>query len=154
MIVIHCCFADPTFVPLTAKHKKSKATTNNKKTKKEQQTKKPQENLNKENKEVKVENSTSYLRKILSNEAKENEKDQQVAETLNGVNETREKGDVKFLRDHSYFEQLKIENDEQNQVVDESKNMIVDGIVEENVRIFIIFMYSQIIFLFQFDVQF
>lgn len=103
---------------------------------------------------MKVENSTSYLRKILSNEAKENEKDQQVAETLNGVNETREKGDVKFLRDHSYFEQLKIENDEQNQVVDESKNMIVDGIVEENVRIFIIFMYSQIIFLFQFDVQF
>lgn len=97
------------------KHGKPKVGVQNKKHK-IQHLKKPQEIPNKENKLVKLEKSTSYLRKILSNEMnfKEFEKQKRL-ETQNREVETcameaKKKTDLevafKVLGDHSYYEHV------------------------------------------------
>jgi len=66
---------DDTFTAKSINHKNFKTNLQNKKSRM-QQIKKPQEALNKENKDVILEKSTNYLRKILLNDIniKENEK--------------------------------------------------------------------------------
>lgn len=78
-----------------------------------QQIKKPQEMLNKENKDVILEKSTSYLRKILLNDIniKENEKQKcfQKSENKEAHDielKDSEQIDIKVLGDHSYSERL------------------------------------------------
>ncbi|XP_011351884.1 uncharacterized protein LOC105287796 isoform X2 [Ooceraea biroi] len=77
------------------------------------QTKKPQETLNKENKDVISEKSTNYFCKILLNNIniKENGKQKcfqksENKEIYNSELKTCEQMDVKVLGDHSYFERL------------------------------------------------
>ncbi|XP_012148828.2 uncharacterized protein LOC100881441 isoform X1 [Megachile rotundata] len=81
-----------------------------------QQVRKPQETLNKENKNV-IENSTNYLRNILLNDSnfKELDKNKNVekVENLKTLSNSEQKdtdrADFKVLGDHSYSERLKDE---------------------------------------------
>lgn len=78
-----------------------------------QQTKKPQETTNKKSKDVILDKSTNYLRKILLNDIniKENEKQKcfQNSENKEAHNSELKNSDqvnTKVLGDHSYFERL------------------------------------------------
>ncbi|XP_012233055.2 uncharacterized protein [Linepithema humile] len=101
-----------TFIAKSVNHKSLKTNLQSKKNR-VQQTKKPQETLNKENKDVIVEKSTNYFRKILLNDIniKENEKQKcfqklENKETHNSEMKKSEQMDTKVLGDHSYFERL------------------------------------------------
>lgn len=103
---------DDTFTAKSVNHKNLKTNLQNKKSRM-QQTKKPQETLNKENKDVIFEKSTNYLRKILSNDIyiKEIEKQKcfqksESREPHNSGLKNSEQIDYKVLGDHSYFERL------------------------------------------------
>ncbi|XP_061936982.1 uncharacterized protein LOC108001148 isoform X2 [Apis cerana] len=82
-----------------------------------QQSRKPQETLNKENKNIITEKSTNYLRNILLNDStfKELDKNKNVEKVENSkrVNNPEQKDtekiDFKVFGDHSYFERLKDE---------------------------------------------
>ncbi|XP_014478467.1 PREDICTED: zinc finger protein 37-like isoform X2 [Dinoponera quadriceps] len=99
-----------TFTAKSVNYKNLKTNLQNKKSR-VQQTKKPQETLNKENKDVILEKSTNYLRKILLNDIniKEIEKqkcfqkpeNKEVPDLKNS-----DQADFKVLGDHSYFERL------------------------------------------------
>jgi len=106
------------------------------------QTKKPQETLNKENKDVISEKSTNYLCKILLNNIniKENEKQRcfqksENKETYNPELKNCEQMDVKVLGDHSYFERLddKISNNKKISSSVTSTNVLNDATREEKV---------------------
>ncbi|XP_029039932.2 uncharacterized protein LOC114874636 isoform X1 [Osmia bicornis bicornis] len=81
-----------------------------------QQTRKPQEALNKENKNI-IENSTNYLRNILLNDStfKELDKNKNIEKVENSKKlhnseqKDTDRADFKVLGDHSYFERLKDE---------------------------------------------
>lgn len=81
-----------------------------------QQTRKPQEALNKENKNI-IENSTNYLRNILLNDStfKELDKNKNVEKVENSKKlhnseqKDTDRADFKVLGDHSYFERSKEE---------------------------------------------
>ncbi|XP_060819822.1 uncharacterized protein LOC132909179 [Bombus pascuorum] len=82
-----------------------------------QQSRKPQETLNKENKNVITEKSTNYLRNILLNDLTFNELDKkknvEAVENSKKIHNSEQKDtermDFKVLGDHSYFERLKDE---------------------------------------------
>ncbi|XP_043591225.1 uncharacterized protein LOC122571485 [Bombus pyrosoma] len=82
-----------------------------------QQSRKPQETLNKENKNVITEKSTNYLRNILLNDSTFNELDKkknvEAVENSKKIHNSEQKDtermDFKVLGDHSYFERLKDE---------------------------------------------
>lgn len=82
-----------------------------------QQSRKPQETLNKENKDIITEKSTNYLRNILLNDStfKELDKNKNVEKVENSkkVHNSEQKDvermDFKVFGDHSYFERLKDE---------------------------------------------
>ncbi|XP_025990400.1 uncharacterized protein LOC105198277 isoform X2 [Solenopsis invicta] len=101
-----------TFTAISVNHKNFKTNLQNKKSRM-QQIKKPQETLNKENKDVILEKSTNYLRKILLNDIniKENERQKcfQKSENKDAHDselKSSEQVDIKVLGDHSYSERL------------------------------------------------
>lgn len=101
-----------------------------------QQIKKPQETLNKENKDIILEKSTNYLRNILLNDSniKGNEKQKyfqksENKETQNFGLKSSEQMDLKVLRDHSYSERL----DDKMPIKKEiSFNEVSDNIAKED----------------------
>lgn len=106
------------------------------------QAKKPQETLNKENKDVISGKSTNYLCKILLNNIniKENEKQKcfQKAESKEAYNSELkhcEQVDIKVLGDHSYFERLddKVSNKKDISPPVTSNNVLDDATKEEKV---------------------
>ncbi|XP_011154421.1 uncharacterized protein LOC105192174 isoform X2 [Harpegnathos saltator] len=101
-----------TFTARGINHKNLKTNLQNKKSR-IQQTKKPQETLNKENKDVILEKSTNYLRKILLHDINIKEIEKQKCfqkpenkEMHNSDLKNSEQMDYKVLGDHSYFERL------------------------------------------------
>lgn len=127
---------DDTFTAKSIYHKTFKTNVQSKKNRM-QQIKKPQETLNKENKDMILEKSTNYLRKILLNDIniKENEKQKcfQKSESKEAHSELRnsEQIDIKVLGDHSYSERL---NDKMpNNRRETSLNNVHDTTGEENV---------------------
>jgi len=103
-----------------------------------QQTKKPQETTNKKNKDVILEKSTNYLRKILLNDIniKENEKQKcfqnsENKEAHNSKLKNSDQVDTKVLGDHSYFERL--DDKMPNRKGMSSFNNVLDNTRKENV---------------------
>lgn len=130
-------FIDETFTAKSINHKNFKTNLQNKKSRM-LQIKKPQETLNKENKDV-IEKSTNYLYKILLNNIniKENEKHKCLQksvnkETYNSESKHCEQVDVKVLGDHSYSERLddKVPNRKGSPV---TPNVVDDTTREEKV---------------------
>lgn len=134
------CFyviTDDTFIAKSVNHKSLKTNLQNKKSR-VQQTKKPQETLNKENKDVIVEKSTNYFRKILLNDINVKENDKQKCfqksenkETHNSEIKKFEQMDTKVLGDHSYFERL--EDEISNKKEMSSFNNVLDNTTGEHV---------------------
>lgn len=131
---------DDTFTAKSVNYKNLKTNLQSKKNR-IQQTKKPQETLNKENKDVIFEKSTNYLRKILSNDVyiKEGEKQKcfqksENKETPNSELKNCEQVNFKVLGDHSYFERL--DDKTPNRRGMSSLNNVLDNTTgEENVSI-------------------
>ncbi|XP_017876468.1 uncharacterized protein LOC108622873 isoform X2 [Ceratina calcarata] len=106
-----------TFIAKSVGHKSYKANAQNKKGR-FQQLRKPQETLNKENKNIITEKPTNYLRSILLNDStfKELDKNKNVEKRENSkkVHNAEDKDtdiiDSKTFGDHSYSERLKEEN--------------------------------------------
>lgn len=125
---------DDTFTAKSINHKNFKTNLQSKKSR-IQQTKKPQETLNKENKDVILEKSTNYLRKILLNDIniKENEKQKcfqksENKETHDSEIKNSEQIDIKVLGDHSYSERL---DDKMPNRRETSFNNVPDNTTEE-----------------------
>ncbi|KAK9305424.1 hypothetical protein QLX08_003551 [Tetragonisca angustula] len=105
-----------TFTAKSVSYKNCKTSPQNKKSRL-QQSRKPQETLNKENKDIITEKSTNYLRNILLNDStfKELDKNKNVEKVENSkkVHNSEQKDvermDFKVFGDHSYFERLKDE---------------------------------------------
>ncbi|XP_051160906.1 uncharacterized protein LOC127281302 [Leptopilina boulardi] len=116
--------------------KKMKTKLQNKKTK-VPRIKKPQEILNKENKDIKIEKPTNYLRKILTNELKspteENSIDMNVL-TENDNDDSNEI-DAKVLDDHSYYESTK---DNELPDIENDSNEIVPKTGNENIMLMVV----------------
>jgi len=130
------CVIDDTFTAKSINHKNFKTNLQNKKSRM-QQIKKPQEALNKENKDVILEKSTNYLRKILLNDIniKENEKQKCFQKTENKeVHDSELKNseqiDIKVLGDHSYSERL---DDKMSNRREMSLSNVPDNTTGENV---------------------
>lgn len=125
-------FTDTTFTVNTGKKMKTKL--QNKKTK-VPRIKKPQEILNKENKDIKIEKPTNYLRKILTNELKSPTEENSIDMNILTENDNDDNNeiDAKVLDDHSYYESTKdnelpdIENDS-NEIVPKTGNENVSKI--------------------------
>ncbi|XP_020296168.1 uncharacterized protein LOC109861073 isoform X2 [Pseudomyrmex gracilis] len=120
-----------TFTVKSVNHKALK--TNQNKKSRLQQIKKPQETLNKENKDVILEKSTNYLRNILLNDSniKGNEKQKyfQKSEKETQNFGLKDQMDLKVLRDHSYSERL----DDKMPIKKEiSFNEVSDNIAKED----------------------
>lgn len=127
---------DDTFTAKSINHKNFKTNLQSKKSR-IQQIKKPQETLNKENKDVILEKSSNYLRKILLNDIniKESEKQKCFQKSENKEahdSEVRnsEQIDIKVLGDHSYSERL---DDKMPNRRETSFNNVPDITEEENV---------------------
>ncbi|XP_076639254.1 uncharacterized protein LOC143351533 isoform X2 [Colletes latitarsis] len=105
-----------TFTAKSVNYKNHKTSSQNKKTRL-QQSRKPQETLNKENKNVIVEKSTNYLRNILLNDSSFKELDKNKSferiekskKLHNSEQKDIDRTEFKVLGDHSYFERLKDE---------------------------------------------
>ncbi|XP_076661825.1 uncharacterized protein LOC143365493 [Halictus rubicundus] len=106
-----------TFTAKSVNHKNSKTNSQSKKSRL-QSSRKPQETLNKENKNIVIEKSTNYLRNILLNDSSFKELDknksfekQDKSKKLHNTEQIDvDKTDFKVYGDHSYFERLKDEN--------------------------------------------
>ncbi|XP_012543214.1 uncharacterized protein LOC105840733 [Monomorium pharaonis] len=131
-----------TFTAISVNHKNFKTNLQNKRSRM-QQIKKPQETLNKENKDVILEKSTNYLRKILLNDisVKENEKQKcsqksENKETYDSVLKKSEEINTKVLGDHSYSERLddKIPNRRETSL----NNVPDDTTGEENIVLMVV----------------
>jgi len=129
------CVIDDTFTAKSINHKNFKTNLQNKK--RMQQIKKPQEALNKENKDVILEKSTNYLRKMLLNDIniKENEKQKcfqklENKEAHDSELKNSEQIDIKVLGDHSYSERL---DDKMSNRREMSLSNIPDNTTGENV---------------------
>lgn len=144
MIKNRFSISDSSFTATAVIQKKSKTNIPAKKSK-ITRSKKPQETLNKENKEIKSEKPTNYLRKILTNELK-------FSETENPKEKDSEKDqeqvDVKVLGEHSYFEATKDSEAAENLASNVSSEIITNS--EENVSIekssFLLFNFENIFF--------
>ncbi|KAL6267049.1 hypothetical protein P5V15_000125 [Pogonomyrmex californicus] len=124
-----------TFTAKSINHKNLKINLQNKKGR-IQQIKKPQETLNKENKDVILEKSTNYLCKILLNDIniKENEKHKCFQKTENkqahdSELKNSEQIDIKVLGDHSYSERLDDKMSRRKET--SSLNNVLDNTTEE-----------------------
>ncbi|XP_020706558.2 uncharacterized protein LOC105683399 isoform X2 [Athalia rosae] len=132
-----------TFTAVAVKHRSPKANPVSKKPKVPPQ-KKPAETLNKENKDTKFGKSTNYLRKILSNEMSFTEFEKQKTlgqlHTEARVLEIKKDPDgIEFqvLGDHSYFEQVKLENTNEKATRDLSEIMVNEA-MEENIMLMVV----------------
>ncbi|XP_043277132.1 zinc finger protein 595-like isoform X2 [Venturia canescens] len=114
-----------------------------------QQSKKPQETLNKENKLMKPERSGSYLRKILSNEI--NFKDFEREKKLEDENRSIERYPIKIkneyesenearalLGDHSYYEHVKDEVSTNGEYTREEAEAAIDEAMSENIMLMVV----------------
>ncbi|XP_035725499.1 uncharacterized protein LOC118443111 isoform X1 [Vespa mandarinia] len=107
-----------------------------------QQSRKPRRTLNKENKDVMIEQSSDYLHKILSNDTNfqkfEKEKATEKTEGFNS-SETKktEHIDVKVLGDHSYFEHLREEASNQTEITS-SDTILNNSSREENIVLMVV----------------
>ncbi|XP_012272293.1 uncharacterized protein LOC105695361 isoform X2 [Orussus abietinus] len=140
-----------TFVATTIKYRNSK-TSLQKKTK-VQQLKKPQELPNKENKDVKLEKSGTYLRKILSNEINKTETEKcnkieaatRNKDSCTSDSKRMQEINLKVLGDHSYYEQARkhstiLVKDESpyEKVIENSNDITVNGVCEENIMLMVV----------------
>ncbi|XP_011862840.1 PREDICTED: uncharacterized protein LOC105559280 isoform X2 [Vollenhovia emeryi] len=123
-----------TFTAKSINHKNFKTNLQSKKCRM-QQIKKPQETLNKENKDVILEKSTNLLRKILLNDMniKENERQKcfqkpESKEAHDSELRNSEQVDIKVLGDHSYSERL---DDKMPNRRETSLNNVPDNTTEE-----------------------
>ncbi|XP_046419629.1 uncharacterized protein LOC124179376 isoform X1 [Neodiprion fabricii] len=135
-----------TFTAIAVKQRSPKSSPATKKMRANQQ-KKPVEVLNKENKESKSEKSTNYLRKILSNEMSfvEFEKQKTLAK-MNKITEEH-KAEVKkepqdisgfqVLGDHSYYEHVKVDNNDEKTTPDLNEIM-VNQAMGENIMLMVV----------------
>ncbi|XP_050600753.1 uncharacterized protein LOC126928916 [Bombus affinis] len=109
-----------------------------------QQSRKPQETLNKENKNVITEKSTNYLRNILLNDSTFNELDKKKnVETVenskkihNSEQKDIERMDFKVLGDHSYFERLKDEIPSKKET--SPFNNSLENVTDENIVLMVV----------------
>lgn len=93
-------------------------------------TKKPQELLNKENKDIKSEKPTNYLRKILTDELKF------IPEESKGIiDEALNEDDGKGLGDHSYYESTK---DDELLEISNDNNEIIPTTCNENIMLMVV----------------
>lgn len=139
-------FVDDTFTAKSVNHKNLKTNLQNKKSR-VQQTKKPQETLNKENKDVILEKSTNYLRKILLNDINIKEIEKQKCfqkpenkEVHNPDQKNSEQMDFKVLGDHSYFERLDDKVSSRKGM--SSLNNVLENTREENVSINLLIQFN------------
>ncbi|KAL6422368.1 hypothetical protein ACFW04_010603 [Cataglyphis niger] len=131
-----------TFTAKSITHKNLKTNLQSKKSR-IQQSKKPQETINKKNKDVILEKSTNYLRKILLNDIniKENEKQKcfqnsENKETHNFELKNSDQMDTKVLGDHSYFERL--DDKMPNKKEMPSLNNVLDNTRKENIVLMVV----------------
>ncbi|CAK9832305.1 Zinc finger protein 771 [Anthophora retusa] len=127
-----------TFTAKSVSYKNYKTSPQNKKNRL-QQSRKPQETLNKENKNIITEKSTNYLRNILLSDAtfKELDKNKNVEKVENpkklhnSEQKDADRVDFKVLGDHSYFERLKDEIPNKKET--SSVNNILENAGDENI---------------------
>ncbi|XP_033201015.2 uncharacterized protein LOC117163108 [Bombus vancouverensis nearcticus] len=109
-----------------------------------QQSRKPQETLNKENKNVITEKSTNYLRNILLNDSTFNELDKkknvETVENSKKIHDSEQKDtermDFKVLGDHSYFERLKDEIPSKKET--SPFNNSLENVTDENIVLMVV----------------
>ncbi|XP_068967348.1 uncharacterized protein [Bombus flavifrons] len=109
-----------------------------------QQSRKPQETLNKENKNVITEKSTNYLRNILLNDSTFNELDKkknvETVENSKKIHDSEQKDtermDFKVLGDHSYFERLKDEIPSKKET--SPFNNSLENVADENIVLMVV----------------
>ncbi|CAK9802319.1 Gastrula zinc finger protein XlCGF67.1 (Fragment) [Anthophora quadrimaculata] len=132
-----------TFTAKSVNYKNYKTSPQNKKNRL-QQSRKPQETLNKENKNVITEKSTNYLRNILLSDAtfKELDKNKNVEKVENpkklhnSEQKDTDRVDFKVLGDHSYFERLKDEIPNKKET--SSANNILENAADENIVLMVV----------------
>ncbi|XP_017792202.1 PREDICTED: myoneurin-like, partial [Habropoda laboriosa] len=132
-----------TFTAKSVSYKNYKTSPQNKKNRL-QQLRKPQETLNKENKNVITEKSTNYLRNILLSDStfKELDKNKNVEKVENpkklhnSEQKDTDRIDFKVLGDHSYFERLKDEIP--NKKDTSSVNNILENATDENIVLMVV----------------
>lgn len=135
-------FIDKNFTARSVSYKNYKTNPQNKKSR--LQSRKPQETLNKENKNIITEKSTNYLRNILLNDStfKELDKNKNVEKMENSkrINNPEQKDtekiDFKVFGDHSYFERLKdeIPNKKETSLFNNSLENATDENVSINIK--------------------
>ncbi|XP_066582851.1 uncharacterized protein [Prorops nasuta] len=134
------------FTVASIRNKVGKANNHNKKSKYQQIRKPPQETLNKENKDISQENSTNYLRKILSSEMpfQNIEKSKFIEKPIANLKELRlseakkidEDDEFKVLNDHSYYERLA--DDTPKETITYLNDAIENGSNEENIVLMVV----------------
>lgn len=133
-----------TFTAKSVNYKNYKTSSQNKKNRL-QQSRKPQEMLNKENKNITVEKSTNYLRNILLNDSSFKELDKNKSfERIEKSKKlhTSEQKDIdrtefKVLGDHSYFERLKDEIPKEKETSSFS-NVLENTAADENIVLMVV----------------
>ena len=133
-----------TFTAKSVNHRNHKTSSQSKKNRL-QQSRKPQETLNKENKNVIIEKSTNYLRNILLNDSgfkeldrnKSHEKIESSKKLHNSEQKDTERTDFRVLGDHSYFERLKdeIPNDKETSSFD---SVLESTTTDENIVLMVV----------------
>ncbi|XP_076246797.1 uncharacterized protein LOC143186866 [Calliopsis andreniformis] len=133
-----------TFTAKSVNYKNHKTSSQNKKNRL-QQSRKPQEMLNKENKNVTTEKSPNYLRNILLNDSsfkeldknKNHEKLENPKKLHNSEQRDVDKSDFKVLGDHSYFERIKDEtpNDKETSSFN---NVLENTTTDENIVLMVV----------------
>ncbi|XP_015593645.1 uncharacterized protein LOC107267003 isoform X2 [Cephus cinctus] len=134
------------FTAIAVKYKSPKSSLQNKRSR-AQQPKKMQEIPNKENKEVKSEKSTNYLRKILSNEMNFEEFERHRSqEKVNNINENyavdgdKESNEMEFkgLGDHSYYDHARYGTPLDKKVSSDISDTTVNEALEENIMLMVV----------------
>ncbi|KAK1126928.1 hypothetical protein K0M31_004548 [Melipona bicolor] len=132
-----------TFTAKSVSYKNCKTSPQNKKSR-SQQSRKPQETLNKENKDIITDKSTNYLRNILLNDStfKELDKNKNVEKVENSkkVHNSEQKNvermDFKVFGDHSYFERLKDEIPSKKEI--SPFNNSLENMTDENIVLMVV----------------
>ncbi|XP_076381731.1 uncharacterized protein LOC117220299 [Megalopta genalis] len=131
-----------TFTAKSVNYKNNKTNSQNKKNRL-QSSRKPQETLNKENKNV-IEKSTNYLRNILLNDSSFKELDKNKSfekldksKKLHSTEQNDvDKTDFKVFGDHSYFERLKDENPNGKELC--LNNVLENAEMDENIVLMVV----------------
>ncbi|XP_076228774.1 uncharacterized protein LOC116431877 isoform X2 [Nomia melanderi] len=132
-----------TFTAKSVNYKNNKTSSQGKKNKL-QLSRKPQEALNKENKNVILEKSTNYLRNILLNDSsfkeldknKSFEKMDKPKKIHSTEHKDMDKTDFKVFGDHSYFERLKDDNPNGKEA--SFSNVLENAGVDENIVLMVV----------------